>query len=186
MRRTGLWAAWMGIVAAGCFAAWAQAPVQIRKLRLRPLRPVRLTLRPLRPRPRRRQPRRPRPIRPRRLGPPQFKLSRGQAARHGEERQHSPARRDCDRAKHGHRKRYSTTTGISGAWSLNVPPDRPLRHSLQSLRVLRRDAGGGAQRREQRSDRDICIDIGFAGGGAAEERVGESASQQAGNAATGQ
>ena len=28
MRRTGLWAAWIGIFAAGCLATWAQAPVQ--------------------------------------------------------------------------------------------------------------------------------------------------------------
>ena len=28
MRRTELWAAWMGIVVAGCLAAWAQAPEQ--------------------------------------------------------------------------------------------------------------------------------------------------------------
>ncbi len=179
MRRTGLWAAWIGIVAAGCVAAWSQVPVQTPAAA-----PGAATLHRLTPQRRRLQPLRCSPIRPRR-----FKLRpsspAGKTARHGEERQHSSARRNGNRAKHATGKRYSTTTDITGAWSLNVPPNGRyvIRTQFAAFAAGSQEAVLNAASHDQTVT--FRIDTGFAGGGAAEERVRRVSRRASRHPATG-
>ena len=78
-------------------------------------------------------------------------------------------------------KRYSTTTGIKGAWSLNVPPDGHY--------VIRSEFAGfapGTQEAElnaAKSDQTVTFALILASR-AAEQQHSESASQQACNTAT--
>ena len=177
MRRSGLWAAWMGIVAAGCFAAWAQAPVQTPGVAPGEANSA--------------------PADSTTSQAPNTQVQPDQTAR----AQTPSAQTQAGGRLHGMvqcgniplpgvtvtaqntvtGKRYSTTTGIKGAWSLNVPPDGHY--------VIRSEFAGfapGTQEAElnaAKSDQTVTFALILASR-AAEQQHSESASQQACNTAT--
>jgi len=179
MRRSGLWAAWMGIVAAGCFAAWAQAPVQTPGVAPGEANSA--------------------PADSTTSQAPNTQVQPDQTAR----AQTPSAQTQAGGRLHGMvqcgniplpgvtvtaqntvtGKRYSTTTGINGAWSLNVPPDGHY--------VIRSEFAGfapGTQEAElnaAKNDQTVTFALILASR-AAEQQHSESTSQQASKPATRQ
>src|ERR1039458_10301192 len=162
MRRTGLWAAWMGIVAAGCLAAWAQAPVET-------------------------------------VAPGAANPASAETATPRAESEQVPSGGKLHGVVQSGNiplpgvtvtaqntatgKRYSTTTGINGAWSLNVPPD--------SHYEIRTEFAGFAPGTQEAvlsaasNDQTVTFALILASR-AAEQQKSESASQQVSKPATRQ
>ena len=75
-------------------------------------------------------------------------------------------------------KRYSTTTDITGAWSLTIPQNGRYVIRTQFAAFAPGRAGGGAQRDQPRPDSELRVDAGLArrrAGAAAAGRQGQAA-----------
>ncbi len=174
MRRRGLWAAWMGIVAASCIAAWAQAPGQISDaapgaansasaIATNPQAPTTQ-------------------VQPDRAAPAQIPTVQTQPGGklHGVVKSGNiPLPGVTVTAQNTVTgKRYSTTTGITGAWSLSVPPEGHY--------VIRTEFAGfasGTQEAElsaAKNDQTVTFALILASRAAEQQRASQQVSKSAG------